>query len=317
MLKILFLSWKLFTPPAYRGHHFAVAYALSKYADVKYYGPGFPEFKEVNHGDTIDVEDVIRRLYPSGDYPNAVIQMSPVNTEGLFWALRNFEKVKCLRVLWASDFHNDIGHPEVNAYMKGHGFDLVIKPVDAKNETQWSKDVESAGIPMEWIPQSIDPTLFYDRSLPKIYDVTNIGQCSPSYYPLRLKIHQYLINQSEIKYRHEWCWGEEYAKVINQSKIFATDTSTFRFAVMKLFEVMACNTLLLSDIPQDAEELGFKSGDTLLEITPDNFMETFRYCLSHPEEVAPIAKRGYDLVHLRHTIDIRAKEFAEKLAKHL
>ena len=61
--------------PYYKTWH-GMPYALSKYADVKFYGPGFEgciSSKDIRNGEKIDVLKIINKLYPN-DYPDVIIR---------------------------------------------------------------------------------------------------------------------------------------------------------------------------------------------------------------------------------------------------
>lgn len=302
---------------------------FEKYAEVKYYGPDFPKYKgESFEVGSIDVLDVIDRLYPN-DYPDIILTWGPHST-GLFAALKNFNLAKCLRVIWLLELHNDIMRSDVYEFLQNRGADLVLKSHDYFNTSEYGQRLKDLNIPVEWYPHSIDPQLFYDRKLPKIYDVTNIGQFTTQHYPQRYRAHEVLSSQNEIKYMSsptKYVYGEEYARIINQSKIFLTDTSSFRYAIPKLYEIMASNTLLMSTAPRSAKVIGLEDRVNYVEIkdeapeamavNDDSFMEPIRYYLQHPVEAAQIAQRGHDLVHSRHTHDIRAKEMIQTFQKYL
>lgn len=324
--------------------YFSLAFALGKIADVKFYGPGFPDYEESwrpGLGE-IDVEKVIERLYPN-DYPDVVIQLSPCNVEGLFGSWSNFDKVKCLRVMWAADFHNDVSHPGVPEMMKKGHWHIIVKSWDVRNLTEYSRLVQRCEVQMEWLPFSIDPEVFKDYQLPKIYDVINLGTFAGC-YPLRLKIHEILNPmREEIKYMYykdflkskeytdRGLMTDEYAEIMNKSKIFATCTSSFKYPSMKLLEIMACNTLLVCDKPYDAEELGLEAGVNYVEIGTDiwpdqhgtkpikvdEFMNLINFYLENPDEASRIARNGYELAYSKHTNQIRAEQFLEILSKHL
>jgi len=331
-------------------------YALSKYADVKFYGPGFEGCttnNEIRAGKKIDVLKVIENLYPN-DYPDVVMQGDP-HMNGLFHALKNFQYAKCLRVIWLIDFHNATGSPNVFNYMDKMNVDVILKTVDLKNITEWGEKLrdrlEKTGVKELAYPFSYDPEIFYDMKLEKKYDITNIGVMNPSNYPLRYKIHTFFgdgtferrhkksnqmnLTRDDLKYHWSNYRGKEYAEDINKSRIFITGCSSYNFPLQKFFEVMGCNTLLLCNTPIDAEELGFKPGVNFAEIkcawkppkrgiymtvenvNEEEFVEPIKYYLSYPDEAAEIAKRGHDLVHSRHTHEIRARETINKISKHL
>ena len=341
--------------PYYKTWH-GMPYALSKYADVKFYGPGFEgciSSKDIRNGEKIDVLKVINKLYPQ-DYPDIIIQSDP-QMRGLFYALENFHLAKCLKVMWMVDLHNDVGRPEVFKYIKDGKIDLVLKSIDVNNITEWSQKLNTTGVNVEWYPFSVDTEIFYDRKIPKIFDVTNIGVMSTQCYPIRYKMHQFFADykvyrkngkkivevnglsnykggkqvttiKNGIKYHWSNLRGKLYAEDINLSKIFATGCSSYAFPLQKFFEVTACNTLLISNTPIDAKELGFIPRVNFAEIKcypkqvsevkVTDFLEPIKYYLEHPDEATEIAKRGHDLVHSRHTHEIRAIEIITKLSAH-
>jgi len=323
--------------PVPRKSHLGMPYALGKFADVKFYGPGFPDcptLLALRGGVRIDVLKVIKKLY-GDDYPDVVIQRNPfyhvlrANGEGLWSVLANFHLAKCLRVLWLHDLHNTFMYmPTVFEYIKKRKVDVVIKYWDVQNRGKWSQKLATAGVPVEWCSFSIDPNIFYDRKLPKIHDVTTIGVKDQT-YPVRVKINEILKRHPEIKhYSGGSVWRNAYAKVINETKIFATGCSSYTVILQKIFEVMACNTLLLCNVPFDANELGLKPNINFVAInynpqlkaqrpTDDMILKPLRYYLQHPEEAKKIAQRGHDLVHSRHTHKIRMKELVDKLSKYL
>ena len=292
-MKVLYFTARF--DPHYKSWH-GMPYALAKYADVKFYDPGFEgtvTSGELRQGKKIDVPRVIEELYP-GDYPDVVMQGDP-HMRGLFYSLENFHKARCLRVMWMVDLHNCVGRPKVLKYVKNGGVDLVLKSIDVNNVTKWGKKIEATGVSVEWYPHSFDPETFYDRKLPKTYDVTSIGVISSQCYPIRLKIHQFFTDNAKysmkealngkksltnvkqgIKYHWSNFRGEAYAEDINRSQIFATGCSSYNFLVQKFVEVPACNTLLLSNVPIDAEEMGFMPGVNFAEID------------AHPSQVSEV-----------------------------
>lgn len=304
--------------------------AVGRYFDVKYYGRGFPDFVYERKG-RIDVLKIIEKFYP-GDYPDVVIQTSPCLGNGYFYDMDNYEKANCLRVMWLADFHNDVGREDVIEYIKPENVDLIVKNYDVRNDTQWGKKLIESDVPIEWLPFSIDPEIFHDMSQPKIYDVINLGARTNQNYPFRWIIDEILMNQEEIKYYKRYkdtkgVYGVNYAKLINQSRIMATDCSTYRFAVQKMFETMACNTLLICNTPRSAKELGFKPGVNYVhwghepkqasDVDDEMVMNTIKYYLDDPDESAKIALKGHELVHSKHTHEVRMKEFLNILEKYL
>ena len=325
-MKILYFTHKI--DPLYASN-WSMVYALEKYADVKYFGPGWEGSDKSPAPRSIDVPSVIESLYPD-DYPDVVFTWGP-HTGGLFPFLKGLEKTKCLRVIWLQELANDIMMPEVSGIISSGGIDLVLKSHDYHNTSEWGHKLNNLGVPVEWYPFSIDPEIFYDRKLQRIYDVCNIGQMTTQNYPIRYAMHQMFKDQNKIKYigalpRH--LMAEEYSSTICQSKIFATDCTSHRFAVPKLTEVMGCNTLLICNPPRSADVLGMKAGTNFVDfaepamqacdVNKQKIEDTIEYYLDNWEsEGRKIAQKGYEFVHSRHTHDIRAKEIIDKISKYL
>lgn len=330
VLKILYFTAK--ADPLYASN-WSMVYALKKYADVKYFGPEWPPWWEIHRKPfepkSIDVQSVIARLYP-GDYPDVVLTWGP-HTFGLLPSLKNFETARCLRVVWLQELANDIMRPEVYALLSSGGVDLVLKSHDYPSTSQWGARLDKLNVPVEWYPFSVDPEIFYDRKLPRIHDVCNIGQMTTQNYPIRYAMHQMFKDQSEIKYFSsptKYLLGEEYARAICQSKIFATDCSSHRFEVPKLTEAMGCNALLMCNTPRSADVLGMKAGTNYVDfeehamqasdVNRQKVRNTIRYYLDNWEsEGRRIAQNGYELVHSRHTHDVRAKDIISRISKYL
>ncbi|KGA98394.1 glycosyl transferase family 1 [Alkalihalobacillus alcalophilus ATCC 27647 = CGMCC 1.3604] len=111
---------------------------------------------------------------------------------------------------------------------------------------------------------------------------------------------------------------EAYAKELNRAKIFYTCGSrneTGGIAVLKFFEALACNTLLLAETNEDIEELGFIDGKNFVACTVDDFYEKTMYYLTNKAERQAITANGYQFAHQNHTIEHRAVEMLEAIKK--
>ena len=359
-MKILFF-YKSYNPNERTAYTFP--YSLAKHADVKYYSENRgaytieekPTEKSIRwqtyghlvyHGklsESMDALEIIKKLYPK-DYPDAVINaFFPADA----MMPKNFGKCKCLRVTWSLELHNTfsgskLGH--IRLKFCKENVNLVFKNYDQNNRLPASKLLEDTGVAVEMNRASINTDHFYDKQLPKKYDVANIfGYNSPTTYPLRWKIHETLPKQKKWSYRVAWRVfikgkeveipgerktagprGEKYVDAICQSRIFATGTGYFTpqygIFVRKWLEVPACNTLLMIEKlipPDDMNAMGFKPDINFVAINKDNFLERIQYYLSHPSEAKTIAQRGYELIRSKHSQDIRAKQFIGKIKKYI
>lgn len=179
---------------------------------------------------------------------------------------------------------------------------------------------------MYWLPHFFNPAIFKDYELEKDIDYLLLGKVA-WYYPLRRRILETMrgipgfvyrkhpgyrnINEGEAKV----FVGESYAKEISRAKIFFTCDSNLHYPVIKYYEVLACNTLLLAPSLRELTDLGFTPGKHFVEINKTNFLEKAKYYLEHEEERKKIAQQGYEMVHKQHTVAIRANQLVSYIQK--
>lgn len=175
-----------------------------------------------------------------------------------------------------------------------------------------------------------NPQVFKDYGFSKEYDVMLFGRLGSNFYPLRTYFDKILKAQTDIKYYSErnppYLFYEKdedagvpiranYAKAINRSRIFLTCCARYKNPILKVFEALACKTLLMCDRPMGAEEIGLVDGETYVEVDQDNFLEKIRYYLRRPDEIKRISENGHRLFLARHTVEKRAAEFKELIEK--
>ena len=108
---------------------------------------------------------------------------------------------------------------------------------------------------VKWLPACIKPGIYKDYNLDKKYGVMMSGRVNRS-YPLRTQIHNQLKGQDFYKLikrprtesgGKKWPILNDYAKIINQSRISVTCGTKRRSPVMKYMELPACKTAMLCD----------------------------------------------------------------------
>ena len=171
---------------------------------------------------------------------------------------------------------------------------------------------------LRWLPHHVNTEIFKDYNLVKDMDALFIGRVKQSFYSLRQKILQkmnghpgfvhFVHPSDQNSSKVSWVEGEEYAKLINQSKIFFSCCSTVKYPLLKYFEVLGCRTLLLADTCSDLTELGFNPGEHFVEINEHNFYEKFLYYVNNEVERNRIATNGYHFIRNHHSTAIRAQQ---------
>lgn len=171
-----------------------------------------------------------------------------------------------------------------------------------------------------WLPHSIKMERFSDH-IEKSLDVLHVGVCPQQFYPFRyfavnsLSDKPYFTKIDRPKDtpgtpRHsKWPIDRDYDNLLQSSKITITGGSIFNAPVQKYIEIPAANSLLLTNWFPDLGLLGFKPGTNMVSCYQENLLETVEALLSNDEEIDRISNNGYNLVHLKHTSEIRSKQF--------
>lgn len=300
------------------------------------YGPGFSYNSNY-------LPDIVGELY--GDTkPDAIIcyvnekrligeplDQTTVERYGLEGDMRIFprglDRVSIPKIAWINDFWHCTSD-EWEKILIGNGFTFAFStccPPFGKPEVFgrfFNRRVREAVTFVPW-PRAISPRTFRDYNLPKIHDVTILGAMDSAFYPLRTKMHRAFERVSDFDYFNQphpgyryvssepMLVGEAYAKAINQSRIFATCSGIYKIPFMKYYEVIACRSMLVSDSPCGADELGFRDGETFVRVGGNNFMRKVRSYLAEPTEIDRISRNGMNLFLRRHTVELRAIEFRE------
>lgn len=301
------------------------------------YGPGFqyntnfvPDIiKETFGGDSPDfiMCYVNERRLLGEPMDDAIIQQYKLTGDMCIFP-RGLEKTDVPKIAWINDFWG-CTQQEWDQILLGNRFDFAFAtycPPFSRNEVFlrfFSRQVRAAVRFIPW-PRAMSPIIYRDYGLDKTYDVTLLGALQPErIYPLRNIMHRTFAARPDINYFHQnhpgyryvasenALVGEQYAKAINRSKIFATCTSVYRIPIMKLYEVIACRTLLMADPPCGAELLGLVDGETFVAVDKRNFLDKTIWYLSNPDEIERVSSAGMRLFQARHTVDIRAEEFQE------
>lgn len=258
-----------------------------------------------------------------------------VYAESMFSYMKNFEKIGERKVLWFLSSPHQILLPMYREYFEKNKLDLILKVADKENATEFGKEFMRLGLRTEWLPLSVDGNRFKKLGIPKLADICIMENVNPTVYPLRVRVVNYVLRLNKYRVMAQPCYGDDYVKAINYSRLFLTCSGDWKYPVMKYFESMACETLLLADTPVDAEELGFRADENFASIdnayTPkvenpalpikqeewefhgQALQQKLDHYLTHTEDRNRIARAGEVLVRARHTDEVRAKELFDIL----
>ncbi|MEW9677356.1 glycosyltransferase [Lentibacillus sp. L22] len=180
-----------------------------------------------------------------------------------------------------------------------------------------------------FLPQFANTSIFKDYDGEKTIDLMMLGEVSlPHIYPLREKILQHYTNDPGFFNRPHPGWrdftreqeekaliGENYARTINQAKLFFACGSIRQVVTFKYFEVPACHTLLMAPDLPELEEIGLIAGKHFVDINEDNFSEKAAYYLKNAKERELITEEGYRFVHDHHSTAHRAKQLVKQIQR--
>lgn len=228
-------------------------------------------------------------------------------------------KIKTPKGVLIEDQHGDV--LEYSKIYKKHKFDVFFtRYKNILNQHKWLKDEN-----IKWLPHSIDPNIFNDYHLNKKFDCLMVGRIQRNVYPIRWKVNQslrnggvnyYQINRpEEVSEKHlRWPVGKDYARLINQSLMTFTCMSMFQYPVSKIFEIPACDSVLVSDYNEELFDLGFEPNINMIDITHVKNIKSFvKKLLKDRNRLYDISFKGHELIHERHTARYRAEEFLEYL----
>ncbi|WP_010529271.1 glycosyltransferase [Lentibacillus jeotgali] len=178
-----------------------------------------------------------------------------------------------------------------------------------------------------FLPQFANTALFKDYDVEKTIDLMLLGEASlPHIYPLREKILQHYKGDPEFVNRPHPGWrdftkeqvresliGENYARSINQAKLFFACGSVRQVVTFKYFEVPACRTLLMAPSLPELKEIGLIPGKHFVDINEENFSERADYYLKNTKEREQIIEEGYRFVHSNHSTVHRARQLVQQI----
>ena len=210
-------------------------------------------------------------------------------------------------------------------FLKSNNFDLVVTSVPAIDEYQ-----EKTGIQCALVPQAGDPAVFYDRGLEKVYDIGFSGALHDNKHyvdgafknlNVRSQVQDILksqkgittfLNGSDTAFTRILSY-EEYAKKINEAKVWIATPAPFEEVTGRYFEIGMSKTLILcSEIPAQYRDI-LIDGVTCVTFEDDvsNFLEKFYHYLNNWEDAQSIIDRTYDQFHEHHTWERRASTLLE------
>jgi len=228
-----------------------------------------------------------------------------------------FEPWKEINIPKIATLHDIHASQKTFEFIIKNDFDLIINRYknslyDVLPEVKRYRDL------IRWQPGCIDINFFKDYNEKKRYDVTMAGKVT-NFYLLRKQIKDYFEKKSYFNYilrpkdndPNAWPVNEDYAKLLNQSKICISTGGKYNYPFMKNYEITASNSMLMVNEFKELNELGFFDENNFVSITGNmqlNEEKMLEY-LNNDLLRDYISTNGYYHTRRKHNSNYRAKEF--------
>ena len=178
---------------------------------------------------------------------------------------------------------------------------------------------QKAGHPSVFLlPHAVEGRLFNRMETDRCFDLGWVGHIGPPWYARRNRIIPDLAARFRMNDFRRRYSKEETAKVYQQSKIVVNVTRD-EFppeANMRCYEAMAGGALLITPIPTELTELGFREGEHFIGWRDETEIgDLVQGYLSDEAKRREIARAGQDLVFREHTFECRRETLRSNLLK--
>lgn len=205
-------------------------------------------------------------------------------------------------ILWYQDDIFTTAHAPRDLTFNGHAFDTVYS-FDKSAINEYKKlrmnDVRHLALAMS-------PAVHRKMFLPKIHDVSFVGNIHPNRKPFLEKL------QKRFNVFITRAFMDEMVRIFNQSKIILNLGIGPTGIQQRVFETLGCGSCLITNEIPVRDRL-FEDQKHLIYFKQENIEDLIEYYLNNAEEREVIAKNGYLEAHSKHTF---AHRIAELIADH-
>jgi len=235
----------------------------------------------------------ILNVLQSLEKPDLILE---IDGYGLYH-LKDYKKLNIPVAYWAIDSHI----PAKRNFQKKIAEDFNYIFVAQKRYVDEFKKINRNSF---WLPLACDPEIHRQYPVEKKFDIGFVGSLNKSLHPERVKLLNYLAKKYNVIARSN-VYMEEMAKIYSYAKI-GFNRSLAGDLNMRVFEIMSCGTMLLTDnIGNGIEELFEDRKHLVLYNNLGDLDEKVRHYLENEEEREAIAGAGRKEVLDRHTYEHR------------
>jgi hypothetical protein len=233
---------------------------------------------------------------------------------------REIESLDCRKYILCDDLHGGEEHTRQHKLDAFSICDSVLSTYGYVFD-QYYPELKTKRV--IWVPHSASPDFFVPHNEHPENAILLSGAVN-DHYPMRLRvkalaeaasypivIHHHPGHRCDFDYRTNTSVGREYARRINRYRAAFTDSSRYKYAVAKYFEIPATGSLLLADraIGEPLKAKGFLEGVHYLGVSSEDLEAKIRYvldCRNH-DELDQLRRNGRDLVWQQHKTSDRAR----------
>lgn len=299
------------------GHQHVRDSLLARVQLSEQYGEG------CTYSGTTHIPDICKGMRPIMGYPEVILMENWKNMS----KYTGGGEVDCFKAFIVCDYYPDSrgNFARYNKLLVDNKIDLAIcNTPDVRNHIEDQKFIGELPHTLKavWVPQGVQTDIYMERKVEKKYDLMAVFGLVNSIYPERPKVQKLimeypgvtsLIGDWKSNIRHY-----DYARAINESRIFVCANGVNNQVLMKYFEVMASGTLLLTNLPRNFYEYGFVPGEHFAVWRGlEDLRRKIYYYLNQPEIRKRIASNGMKFVRENYSTDDIAKQILRTISLEL
>ena len=174
----------------------------------------------------------------------------------------------------------------------------------------YAERFQAAGHPRAlYLPLAVDRDIIDGPKLEPAYEVGAVGRTDTNLYATRRRVLAMLDEQFHMNDWRRLYPPKEMGTIFRMSKIVINipREDYLQEANMRVFEVMGSGALLLTRLPSELSDMGFKEGVHFIGYRKEEELAPLvRRYLENDRERLEIASRAHDIVWNEHTYDSRA-----------
>lgn len=166
-----------------------------------------------------------------------------------------------------------------------------------------------------WHPFSVDTTIFKDYNQPRQNQICYTGSINAGYYKDRQEAYKILSEKGLINpHPYKVIADNEYVINLNSFICHLSGNSIYHITPGKIFEIMACGSLLFTSASEESGIPQLFSDNTYIRYRWADLADVEKqaiWILNNQQEVKEMTTRAKKEIQEKHSHDVRMKEFEQ------